>query len=65
MNDKPLDWQRAERYLETVEKNYNDLIGVPGVEPRFAITYVIQPLRGRFNRGERTAELHAEIMALE
>lgn len=60
-----LDWQRAELYLETVERNYNSLKGMPGVNVTFAIQFVIDPLRERFNRGERTAELHAAIMELE
>lgn len=60
-----LDWKRAEKYLETVERNYNSLKGVPGVNVTFAIRFVIDPLRERFNQGERTAELHTEIMALE
>lgn len=60
-----LDWQRAEKYLEMIEREYNKLIGVPGVDVSLALYIVIQPLRVRFNRGERTPELHAEIMGLE
>lgn len=60
-----LDWAKAKKHLETVERNYNELIGVPGVNVSLAIDFVIQPIRARFNRGERTQELYMEIMELE
>jgi hypothetical protein len=66
MSDKAQpDWQRAQMHLEFIERVYNEQIGIPGVNVMLAITIVIQPLRARFNRGERTAELYDDIMALE
>lgn len=59
-----LDWQRVQKHLEMIESEYNQLLGMPGVNVMLAINFVIQPLRGRFNRGERTAELYREIMEL-
>ncbi len=53
-----MDWEKAEEHLATCEKAYAE-IGSAGY---FALTAVIRPLRDRFNQGERTQELHDEIM---
>lgn len=53
-----LDWNQAERYLKVCEKEYAS-IGSAGY---FALTVVIRPLRDRFNKGERSEELWADIM---
>jgi len=53
-----VDWDKAEQYLKTCESAYAE-IGSAGY---FALTYVIRPLRDRFNKGERTEELYNEIM---
>ncbi|OPY64105.1 MAG: hypothetical protein A4E56_00159 [Pelotomaculum sp. PtaU1.Bin065] len=55
-----LDWEKAEEYLKTCEVVYTE-IGSMGY---FALTFVIRPLRDRFNGGERTVELWDEIMAI-
>ena len=55
-----LDWKKAERHLRTAERCYTE-IGPPGV---LALALVIAPCRGRFNDGERTQELHDEIMGI-
>lgn len=59
-----LDWTNAEKHLETIEREYTKLDGVPGVNVQFAPQLVIRPLRVRFNRGERTQLLYEEIMEL-
>lgn len=53
-----LDWDKAEEHLSTAESAYAE-IGSAGY---FALTYVIRPLRDRFNKGERTTELYDLIM---
>ena len=55
-----VDWKKAEEYLTRCEKAYA-AVGSPGY---FALSMVIRPLRDRFNRGERSRELHDEIMAI-
>ena len=60
-----LNWQKAEEKLHVTLENYKELIGVPGVNVMFALNLVILPLKARFDQGERTPELYAEIMALE
>jgi len=55
------DWEKAEEHLKTSEQAYSE-IGTAGY---FALTYVIRPLRDRFNKNERTQELYDEILALE
>ncbi len=55
-----MDWEEAQKYLEACEKAYSG-IGSAGY---FALTAVIRPLRDRFNGGERTQELHDEIMEI-
>ena len=56
-----MDWTKAEAWLTTVERLYTE-IGTAGY---LALTYIILPLRDRFNNGERTQELHDTIMSLE
>ena len=60
-----LDWAKAEQHLRGVMKQYGELAGTPGVNVMPALTMVLQPLLKRFVEGERTAELHAEMMAVE
>lgn len=55
-----MDWQEAQEYLETCEKEYAE-IGSAGY---FALSIVIRPLRDRLNGGERTQELYDEIMGI-
>lgn len=56
-----LDWKRAEEYLKEVRRQYCE-IGMAGI-PGLRIS--IDPLLVRFERGERTQELHSEIMGLK
>jgi len=55
-----MDWKEAEKHLEAAESAYAS-IGSAGY---FALSFVIRPLRDRFNRGERTEELYNEIMEI-
>jgi hypothetical protein len=57
-NMKVLDWEIAEEHLKEAEEAYTE-IGSVGY---FALTYIIRPLRDRFNSGERTEELYNLIM---
>jgi hypothetical protein len=56
-----MDWEKAESWLKEIENMYTE-IGSAGY---LALNCVIRPLRDRFNKGERTQELHDEIMSLE
>ena len=56
-----LDWKQAEEHLAEVRRQYTE-IGAAGI---LGLTIVLNPLLVRLARGERTPELHAEIMATE
>jgi hypothetical protein len=58
--EKMINWNEAEQHLRTCEAAYAE-IGSAGY---IVLTTVIQPLRDRFNKGERTVELHEEIMGI-
>lgn len=61
-----LDWAQAAVHLNETEDNYRDAgRRVPGANVGFVLAHVIPGLRYRIASGERTPELHAEIMALE
>lgn len=55
------DWARVVNHLATMEASYA-AIDSPGA---FVREHVLRPLRDRYNRGERTAALAAEILAVE
>ena len=57
---KNLDWAAAEQHLKEVEEAYNK-IGSPGV---LAKIIVINPVRNRFDAGERSKALWFEIMEI-
>jgi len=61
MNESAIDWKRTVSYLEAIEKGYTDI----GSNGRLALIISVNPLRDRYNNGERTQELHDDIMALE
>lgn len=61
MDELDLDWEEATNHLKEIRQQYTD-IGGAGVP---ALTITINPLLIRFERGERTPELHREIMRLE
>lgn len=54
-----LDWRKAEDYLRLCESAYAE-IGSSG----FFVMMILRDLRDRFNSGERTADLYAEIMEI-
>ena len=60
-----LDWEQALTHFRTVRKQYQELVGVPGVNPVLALTGVFQPIAERYYKGERTEELHRMMMAVE
>jgi hypothetical protein len=55
-----MDWEKAESYLKVCESAYTET----GSAGRFALQFTINPLRDRFNKGERTQELFDEIMEI-
>lgn len=58
---KNLDWNIAEKYLEECESEYTKI----GSIGQFGLIFTINPLRDRFNKGERTQELYDEIMKIK
>ncbi len=60
-----LDWEVAKEHFDAVRKIYQDLEGEPGANTTFALRVVFDPLAIRFNRGERSAELHAELLGVQ
>ena len=56
-----MDWEKAEKHLKEIRGMYTD-IGGAGM---LALSMTINPLLVRFEKGERTEELHNSIMALE
>ncbi len=60
-NDMALDWEVAEKHLTSMEEAYKQLMGMPGVNPCFALGMLME-LRRRFDSGERTEYLHKDIM---
>lgn len=54
-------WKYAEEKLKSIESAYTE-IGKAGL---LALTFVISPLRERFNMGERTDKLWEEINDLK
>lgn len=56
-----MNWEEAEKWLYEIQSMYQQ-IGFVGV---FALGATINPLVKRYESGERTQELHDEIMALE
>jgi hypothetical protein len=63
MSDETLDWERAKTHFDMVRQIYMDMEGMPGVNTTMALRITFDPLAKRFNQGERTAELYAEMMA--
>lgn len=59
-----LDWEKAIAHLNGTREAYASLVDMPGVNPWFGLG-VITAAESRLDKGERTAELHAEIMELE
>jgi len=64
MSENELNWKEAEAHLEYVLKSYGGLLGMPNVNPFFALGFIMA-VRNRFDSGERTEKLHADMMRLE
>ena len=56
-----LEWLAAYEHLQEVRRIYVD-VGAAGVP---ALSLSLNPLLLRYARGERTPELHAEMLAAE
>ncbi len=54
-------WKNAEQWLKEIRQMYTD-IGGSGV---MALTFTINPILIRFERGERTDKIYNEIMNLQ
>ena len=61
MEVEPLDWGKAKKHLDFMQKAYED-IGPSGV---FGLSLTILPLQQRYERGERTKWLYDDIMDVE
>lgn len=64
-HDTQLDWQAAKSHFDTIQQIYLDMQGQPGVNTTFALRLTFEPLRKRYNRGERTPELYDAMMGVE
>lgn len=60
-----LDWNQAFIYFDNVRRQYQELAGTPGVNTAFALEMVFRPIAERYERGERTVELFAEVISVE
>jgi hypothetical protein len=60
-----LDWNQAFIYFDNVRKQYQELAGTPGVNTSFALEMVFRPIAERYERGERTVELFAEMISVD
>lgn len=65
INDTPLDWGKAIAHFETVIEQYRSLLGMPGVNVDIALALVFEPLRQRYDEGERTVHLYEEMMGVQ
>ena len=55
------NWRKAEEHLTACEKEYS-VIDTAGY---LVLNYVIDPLRDRLRKGERSEELYREIMGTQ
>lgn len=62
--NETMDWEKAENHLKRTEEAYKGLIGMPQVNPGFAIS-MLAGIRQRFESGDRAKSLYDEIMLLE
>lgn len=60
-----LDWSNAWTHFVETREAYEKLRGRNGVNVEFALRSVFPPLQARFDAGERTPELHKEMMSVE
>lgn len=61
--EENLDWDVAKRHLDNVLQEYTSIMGMPGTNVMFALSFVLQPLMARYHSGERTKQLYDEMMA--
>lgn len=59
------DWDAAKRHFDRVRQIYQDMEGIPGVNTTLALRLTFDPLAKRYNAGERTPELYADMMEVE
>ena len=59
-----MDWEKAKKHFDEVRQDYMDLEGCPGVNTTLALRLTFDPISKRYNRGERTKDLHDEMMAV-
>ena len=60
-----MDWEKAKAHFDEVRQVYQDMEGAPGVNTTIALRAVFDRLARRYNAGERTQELHDEMMSVE
>lgn len=60
-----MDWEKAKEHFDEVRKVYQDLEGVTGINTTFSLRLVFDPLAIRYNKGERSQELHDAMLAVE
>lgn len=60
-----LDWEKAKAHFDLRRQNYQNLEGMEGVNTTLALRYLFDPLAVRYNREERTKELHDEMLSVE
>lgn len=60
-----MDWDKAKQHFDKVRKEYQDLEGTPGVNTTFALRVSFDPLARRYNNGERSQELHTDMMSVK
>ena len=56
-----MDWQKAYEHLQKVRREYVE-IGAAGAP---ALTFTLNPLLIRYEKGERTEELYNSMMSTE
>jgi hypothetical protein len=61
LSDSSLDWIQAEQHLRVAEEAFAE-IGPPGA---FALAMSIRPARKRYDDGERSPALFAEIVGIK
>lgn len=65
MSEETLNWDEAKTHFDEIRKLYQDLEGMPGVNTSLGLRLTFDPLSRRYNSGERTKELHEQMMAVE
>ncbi len=57
-----LSWEECKAYFDSTKEQYTALIGVPQVNPHFALHLVFEPLEKRYDAGERSVQLFDAMM---